>query len=83
LARQRVLPLPALRTSNRILQRHGAFDGQHRIRRPPPPPGWYLPNLAALPGVWSWTAGTPSKDWSSRGARTSKSSTVSRCMVAW
>jgi transposase-like protein len=47
LARQHVLPLPALRTINRILERNGVLDGQHRIRRPPPPPGWYLPNLAA------------------------------------
>lgn len=46
LARRRVRPLPALRTINRVLERNGAFDGQRRIRRPPPPPGWYLPNLA-------------------------------------
>jgi putative transposase len=47
LARQKVEPLPALRTLNRILARSGAFDHQRRIRRPPPPPGWYLPALAA------------------------------------
>src|SRR3954468_602886 len=47
LARRGVQPLPAVRTLNRILQRHGAFDGQRRRRRPPPPVGWYLPDLAA------------------------------------
>jgi transposase-like protein len=47
LAGRGVQPLPALRTINRILQRCGAFDGQHRHRRPPPPAGWYLPDLAA------------------------------------
>jgi hypothetical protein len=44
---QGVQPLPAVRTINRILQRRGAFDGQRRPRRPPPPAGWYLPDLAA------------------------------------
>jgi transposase len=47
LARRQVQPLPARRTINRILERHGAFDGQRRLRRPPPPRGWYLPDLAA------------------------------------
>jgi hypothetical protein len=47
LARRGVQPLPAVRTINRILHRHGAFDGQRRHRRPPPPLGWYLPDLAA------------------------------------
>lgn len=47
LAHRGVQPLPAVRTLNRILQRHGAFDGQRRRRRPPPPVGWYLPDLAA------------------------------------
>jgi transposase-like protein len=42
-----IQPLPAVRTINRILQRCGAFDGQRRQRRPPPPAGWYLPDLAA------------------------------------
>jgi transposase len=46
LARRGVQPLPAVRTLNRILQRHGVFDGQRRRRRPPPPLGWYLPDLA-------------------------------------
>jgi transposase len=46
--RQRGLqPVPSLRTINRILARRGALDGQKRVRRPPPPPGWYLPVVAA------------------------------------
>jgi hypothetical protein len=39
-------PLPSLRTIARILERRGALDGRHRLRRPAPPPGWYLPDLA-------------------------------------
>src|SRR5512144_829794 len=39
-------PLPAERTIYRILRRRGALDGRHRTRRPPPPPGWYLPEVA-------------------------------------
>lgn len=38
---------PSIRTIGRILERHGALDGRHRVRRPPPPPGWYLPQVAA------------------------------------
>lgn len=37
---------PSLRTIGRILQRRGALDGKHRIRRPPPPRGWYLPGVS-------------------------------------
>ena len=33
-------------TINRILQRHGMFDGKKRHRRTPPPTGWYLPDVA-------------------------------------
>jgi len=40
-------PLPCVRTIGRILERGGALDGRHRIRRPPPPRGWYLPEVAA------------------------------------
>lgn len=40
-------PLPALSASNRIPERRGAPDGRRRARRPAPPPGWYLPDLAA------------------------------------
>jgi hypothetical protein len=29
------------------LQRHGALDGRVRVRRSPPPRGWYLPDVAA------------------------------------
>ncbi len=38
---------PSVRTINRILQRRGALDGHQRVRRPHPPPGWYLPQVAA------------------------------------
>jgi len=39
--------VPSVRTIGRILERCGALDGRHRQRRPAPPPGWYLPDLAA------------------------------------
>jgi putative transposase len=39
--------IPSVRTINRILRRRGALDGWQRVRRPPPPRGWYLPALAA------------------------------------
>jgi len=39
-------PLPSERTIYRILRRRGVLDGQQRVRRPPPPPGWYLPEVA-------------------------------------
>ena len=38
--------LPSIRTIGRALQRRGALDGKRRVRRPPPPPGWYLPHVA-------------------------------------
>jgi putative transposase len=38
---------PALRTINRIVERHGAIDRRRRIRYPAPPRGWYLPAVAA------------------------------------
>jgi putative transposase len=38
---------PSVRTINRILGRRGALDGKRRTRRPAPPRGWYLPDLAA------------------------------------
>jgi hypothetical protein len=38
---------PSVRTIGRILQRHGQVDGRRRVRRPPPPKGWYLPDVAA------------------------------------
>src|SRR5271157_239570 len=44
---QSVAKVPAVRTINRILGRRGALDGNKRTRRPPPPTGWYLPDVAA------------------------------------
>lgn len=37
---------PSVRTIGRILERRGALDGRRRVRRPPPPAGWYLPPVA-------------------------------------
>jgi len=39
--------VPSVRTIGRILERHGAFDGRQRLRWPPPPRGWHLPQVAA------------------------------------
>jgi hypothetical protein len=39
--------VPARATINRVLARHGVLDRTRRLRRPPPPKGWYLPALAA------------------------------------
>jgi hypothetical protein len=44
---QGVAKAPSVRTINRILGRRGALDGNKRTRRPPPPTGWYLPDVAA------------------------------------
>jgi hypothetical protein len=44
---QGVVQVPSVRTINRILGRRGALDGKKRTRRPPPPTGWYLPDVAA------------------------------------
>ena len=38
---------PAVRTIGRIVDRRGALDARTRVRRPPPPPGWYLPEVAS------------------------------------
>jgi hypothetical protein len=46
LERQGVMPLPAVRTVYRILERRGALDYRRRIRRQAPMPGWYLPDVA-------------------------------------
>ena len=35
-----------METINRICGRRGAWDGRQRTRRPPPPTGWYLPDVA-------------------------------------
>ena len=40
-------PLPSVRTIGRILARRGALDGKRRVRRPPPPKGWYIPEVAS------------------------------------
>jgi len=47
LIRQRHSRIPSVRTIGRILERRGALDGNRRVRRPGPPRGWYLPELAA------------------------------------
>src|SRR5260370_18701635 len=47
LVQQGVAAVPSLRTINRILPRRGAPDARTRTRRPPPPRGWYLPDVAA------------------------------------
>jgi hypothetical protein len=47
LVEQGVAAVPSLRTINRILARRGALDARLRTRRPPPPRGWYLPDVAA------------------------------------
>ena len=46
LVEQGVSSPPGTVTIWRILQRHGALDGRQRIRRPAPPRGWYLPDVA-------------------------------------
>jgi hypothetical protein len=40
-------PVPSERTIGRILERRGALDAGRRVRRPAPPAGWYLPDVAA------------------------------------
>jgi len=42
--------IPSPRTIGRILLRRGALDGRRRVRRPPPPKGWYLPRVATQQG---------------------------------
>jgi len=44
----RITPVPCVRTIGRILQRFGVLDGRRRVRRPPPPKGWYLPSVARV-----------------------------------
>jgi putative transposase len=46
LREQGLTDVPSVRTIHRILQRRGALDRRPRVRRPPPPRGWYLPELA-------------------------------------
>lgn len=40
------LPVPSVRTIGRSLRCYGLLDGQPRVRRAAPPPGWYLPAVA-------------------------------------
>lgn len=47
LIEQDIEQVPCARTVGRILQRRGILDGRRRIRRPPPPLGWYLPQVAS------------------------------------
>ena len=42
-----VTPRRSLSTIGRILERRGALDAHRRVRHRPPPPGWYLPPVAA------------------------------------
>lgn len=37
---------PSLRTMGSMLERHGATDYRRRMRRKPPTPGWYVPDVA-------------------------------------
>lgn len=39
--------IPSVRTIGRIIERTGLTERRRRIRRPAPPPGWYLPGVAA------------------------------------
>ncbi len=38
-------PAPSMATINRVLSRHGLQDTARRVRRAPPPRGWYLPEV--------------------------------------
>jgi hypothetical protein len=44
---RQTVSVPCIRTIGRILARNGVLDGRRRVRRPPPPKGWYLPQVAA------------------------------------
>jgi hypothetical protein len=44
---RKIESLPSVRTINRILERRGVLDGRRRLRRPAPPPGWHLPEVAS------------------------------------
>jgi putative transposase len=43
---RRIAEPPSIRTIGLILQRRGVLDARRRQRRPAPPPGWYLPDVA-------------------------------------
>jgi hypothetical protein len=38
--------VPSVRTIGRIFARHGLLDAGRRVRRPAPPRGWFIPDLA-------------------------------------
>jgi hypothetical protein len=40
-------PLPSRTTIANVLKRRGLIEYSRRVRRPPPPPGWHLPDVAA------------------------------------
>lgn len=50
LQRRTLAQPPSVRTIGRILERRGVLDGRKRSRRPPPPCGWYLPEVATGAG---------------------------------
>lgn len=47
LVRRGITALPCVRTIGRVLVRRGALDARKRVRREPPPPGWYLADLVS------------------------------------
>jgi hypothetical protein len=47
LIERRATHVPSVRTIGRILSRRGALDRRVRVRRPPPPRGWHLPDVAS------------------------------------
>lgn len=47
LVERNVTDLPTVRTIGRVLERSGVLDNRSRVRRPPPPKGWYLPDVSA------------------------------------
>ena len=75
-------PLPSVRTIGRILERRGALDGRRRVRRPAPPPGWYLPDVADRPRRAGQLRHRRGAGHQGRHAR-SRCSTASRCTAAW
>lgn len=46
LVRQGTEVVPSRSTIARIVRRRGALERRKRVRRPPPPRGWYLPSVA-------------------------------------
>jgi len=47
LQKRRVRNVPSIRTIGRVFERYGLLDARRRPRRKAPPPGWYLPDVAA------------------------------------